>query len=97
MTLSHNRAWSFGEFITVYVVTAIIAAFLLPGLDSLSPLRFKCFAGLSILYWARFVIARFRKETNRTYLIWMIVIGLSPFCIMLIGLCPLSITFDGMK
>jgi hypothetical protein len=80
------KPWSWLGYGVVYLCSFVMAGFLLPGLDSLEPIRLNAFLAISAAYWLRFAVAKYRNETGRSYIVWMFLMVLTPFGLMFIGI-----------
>ena len=59
--------WAFFPYLIVYVLAVIVTVFTTAILDGNGPIRDKFLIGVSIIYWARFIIAKARNEENKDY------------------------------
>jgi hypothetical protein len=71
--------WSFVASLVVYAVGFILYSLFVPLMDGNNWPRACFFLGLSLLYWARFLLGFFRQERDRSYRLYMVLILVSPF------------------
>ena len=78
---SGGRPWPFCTLAVVYLVSLILAGISLPSLDGVKANLFRnvLYAGASAIFWLRILIARVRKETNRAYCFYVILVLAMPF------------------
>jgi len=78
---SRDRAWPLCALAFVYLVSLILAGMSLPGLDGVEAniYRVGLYAGASGIFWVRILISRARKETNRGYYFYAVLVLTMPF------------------
>ncbi len=66
--------WPLSGLIIVYVLSFFIAAMLLPSLDGWpNTFRLMIYACISLLFWIRIVIAKLKREKNRAYIFYSVM------------------------
>ena len=70
--------WPLVAISVCYAMGFVLYGALVPGLDGNNGPRFLFFGGLSVLYWARVLLALFRHERNRIYMLYISLILISP-------------------
>ncbi len=89
MVQEHEQAkrgelpWPYGFLALVYLVSLILAACFLPSLDGVAAnaFRYGLYAGASAVFWLRILMARRRKETNRGYYFYVMLVLAMPFLV----------------
>jgi len=70
--------WPLKVLIPCYLAGIILYGAIVPNIDS--SVASKIFLiGLSILYWCRVLLAYLRKENNKGYIFYIIIIVISPY------------------
>ena len=72
-------SWPLRIILPAYAAGFILYFTFVPMLDGKNGPRLTFFALLSVLFWARFIIARYRHEHSRVYALYAALIILSPF------------------
>jgi hypothetical protein len=71
--------WRYGMLVPVWLLSLVMASATLPGLDGdANWFRLGLYAGMSGIYWVRIAIARMRRERNRTYYVYIVLMILMP-------------------
>lgn len=84
-----NQQWRLLPYGVVFAGSFLAYAILVPQLDGsyANQQRLVFFAALSVIYWGRFCIARFRKEEDWGYVFYYAIITLA---------APLEMLFEAV-
>ena len=76
-----DRTWPYFALLFAYLASLLLAAVCLPSLDGVpaNVYRFGLYAGTSAIYWARILMARRRKDTDRGYIFYIVLMLSMPF------------------
>ena len=78
MENKEKSSWPIRELLICYLVGAIFYSMLVDSLDLLNGPRYLFIVGLSVIYWGRIILAIIRKESNKAYRFYALLILLSP-------------------
>ena len=70
--------WPLKVLIPCYLAGIILYGAVVPNIDSSGASKI-FLIGLSILYWCRVLLAYLRKENNKGYIFYIIILFLSPY------------------
>ena len=76
-----ERPWPYFALTVVYVVSLGLAGLFLPCMDGVraNAYRLGLYAAASAIFWVRILISRTRKDTDRGYYFYIILVLAMPF------------------